>query len=333
MYRRNPDLSGVSERILLVDDDQCVLRLLNRYIFSFGLEADRAQNGKQALKLMNEQPYGVVITDMVMPIMNGMELLINIREHHPKTDVLVISGHTETHSFSDLVAAGAADFITKPFSLDELKAKLQRIFRERHLLENLQLAKEKEKQFFLSLVESLAISLEEKDPYTHGHSRRVTALSLKLAELTEGDVSDFELLSLCGMLHDIGKIGVPDKVLSKPGPLSASEYNIIKKHPERGAHILRPIESDARGSLIARIIKHHHEHFDGNGYPGGLVGEKIPLMSRIIAIADTFDAMTSDRPYRKGLSRHNALLEIRKNAGSQFDPALVEKFIVLMNEK
>ncbi|MCD6390160.1 MAG: HD domain-containing protein, partial [Desulfobulbaceae bacterium] len=131
----------------------------------------------------------------------------------------------------------------------------------------------------------------------------------------------------CGVLHDIGKIGIPDKILGKPGRLSAEEYAVIKKHPEQGAKILRPMESDRRIASISKIIKHHHERYDGNGYPDGLKGKEIPYLSRIIAVADSYDAMTSDRPYRKGMDIVTAKEEIRKNSGSQFDPILAEKFI------
>ena len=332
MGSRIIDMSMIIERVLLVDDDINLLSLLNRYMSLFGLEADQAKNGREALGLLQSREYGVVITDMVMPEMDGMALISHIREHHPLIDVLVVSGQTKSYSFTDLITAGATDFIAKPFGSDELKAKLQRIFRERALIADLARTKEEEKLFFLHLVESLAVSLDEKDRYTHGHSRRVTNLSLQLAEHVTGEQGDLELLTLCGILHDIGKIGIPDNILTKSGKLSAEECEIIKKHPEKGAHILQPLKSDGRVFEISKIIRHHHERFDGKGYPDGLTGVNIPLFSRLIAIADSYDAMTSDRPYRKGLDVDAALEEIRKNAGSQFDPFLADKFIYLMQD-
>lgn len=331
MIQEELDLATISEQVMLVDDDQDVLNLINRQVENFGMQADLAQNGIEALKLLQDRSYGLVITDIAMPVMNGMELLLHIREKYPQTDVLAISGYHEQFNFMDLVAAGATDFIEKPFEQNELKAKMQRVFRERHLLAELARSKEKEKTFFLHIVESLAVSLDEKDKYTHGHSRRVTNLSLQLAEqATEGNEIDLELLRLCGILHDIGKIGVPDKVLGKTGKLTVEEFAVIKKHPEQGAQILHPMESDKRISAISEIIKHHHERFDGKGYPSGLIGEEIPYLSRIIAIVDSFDAMTSDRPYRKGMGTDHAIEEIRKNSGSQFDPVLAAHFISLM---
>lgn len=327
MAHKELDLSTITEKVLIVDDDEDMLGLLSRHAALFGLQADQARNGKEALELLQIHQYGLIITDITMPIMDGMELLVHARVHYPQVDVLAISGYSDRYNFTDLVAAGAIDFIAKPFKQGELKAKLQRVFRERILLSELALSKEKEKSFFLHIVESLAISLDEKDKYTHGHSRRVTNFSLQLAEqITEQEI-DFELLRLCGVLHDIGKIGVPDKILGKPDKLSAEEFAVIKKHPGQGAQILRPMTSDGRVAEISKIIKHHHERYDGKGYPDALRGEEIPFLSRIITIADSYDAMTSDRPYRKGMDVDSAIAEIRNNSGSQFDPYLAEKFV------
>lgn len=321
------DLAAIPERVMVVDDDKDVLGILKRYMDIFGLQADFGRNGKEAVQLLRERQYGLVITDIAMPEMDGVELLLHIRAHYPDVDVLALSGYHKLYNFTELVAKGATDFIAKPFKRDELKAKLQRIFRERHLLAQLRRSREKEKTFFLHIVESLAISLDEKDRYTHGHSKRVTNLSLQLAEHATEEVVDVELLRLCGVLHDIGKIGVPDNILRKAGKLTPEEYEIIKKHPRQGAQILRPMESDDRIARISKIIKHHHERYDGTGYPDGLKGKEIPYLSRIIAIADNYDAMTSDRPYRKGMDNQIAIEEIRKNSGTQFDPLLVEAFV------
>ncbi len=332
MNHKGLDLSKIADRILLVDDDENVLGMLERQVTAFGLKTDQAGNGREAVELLQTRQYGLVITDIVMPEMDGMELLLHVKVHYPQVDVLAISGHNELYNFTDFIVAGATDFISKPFKQDELKAKLQRIFRERLLLAELASNKKTEKTFFLHIVESLAISLDEKDEYTHGHSKRVTNLSLQLAEYATEESVDFELLRLCGVLHDIGKIGVPDKILGKTGKLTAEETIVIKKHPEQGPQILRPMESDNRIAKISKVIKHHHERYDGKGYPDGLKGKDIPFLSRIITIADSYDAMTSDRPYRKGMGIGVAIEEIRANSGSQFDPILAEKFVGFMEE-
>ncbi|MDA3969735.1 MAG: response regulator [Desulfobulbaceae bacterium] len=332
MNHNELDLATIKERVLVVDDDIGVLNIITRQLTGFGLQADQAENGREALALLQKKHYGLVITDMVMPEMDGMELLLYVRSHYPQVDVLVVSGYSAIYKFTDLVSAGATDFIAKPFDRIELQAKMQRIFRERLLLAELVHSRDKEKTFFLHIVESLAISLDGKDEYTHGHSRRVTNLALQLAEYATEEEVDFELLRLCGLLHDIGKIGVPDKVLGKVGKLSDEEWLTIRKHPELGAQILKPMESDLRIAAIAKIIKHHHERYDGKGYPDGLKGKEIPYLSRILAVADSYDAMTSDRPYRTGMDINKAMEEIRKNSGSQFDPVLAAEFISFMKK-
>jgi putative nucleotidyltransferase with HDIG domain len=170
-------------------------------------------------------------------------------------------------------------------------------------------------QFFLNIIETLANSLDEKDKYTHGHVRRVTNLSMLLGREIGLKEKDLELLRIGGILHDIGKIGVPDNILLKSGKLSNEEFELIKRHPGQGAHILKPMNRDPKISKLIQLIKHHHERYDGKGYPDGLDGESIPLPARIIAVADSFDAMTSDRPYRKGMARDVA---VRPNSRTSY---------------
>jgi len=193
--------------------------------------------------------------------------------------------------------------------------------------------KNKQKQqFFLNLIETLANSLDERDKYTHGHSRRVTNLSLAIADKISLENNELEILRLSSMLHDIGKIGVPDSILLKQERLSDEEFELIKKHPAQGVHILAPMNHDPKILNIISIVRHHHERYDGNGYPDGLNGENIPLLARIVAISDGYDAMTSDRPYRKGLTREMALTEIENGAGTQYDPHLAMKFVSMMKQ-
>ncbi|MFA7384057.1 MAG: HD-GYP domain-containing protein [Desulfurivibrionaceae bacterium] len=192
--------------------------------------------------------------------------------------------------------------------------------------------KRKETRFFLQTIESLAMALDERDQYTHGHARRVTNLSLILADRLKLQSQDKHLLRLSGILHDIGKVGVPDEILLKPDRLSEDEFALIKKHPDKGVKILEPMLDDENISKISKAIKHHHERYDGNGYPDGLGGGNIPLLARIIALADSYDAMTSDRPYRKGLPQNKAIAEIEKGRGTQFDPFLSGEFVSLLEE-
>lgn len=189
-----------------------------------------------------------------------------------------------------------------------------------------------EESFLLQVIESLAMALDERDQYTHGHARRVTCLSSILYERVRGAGSNTEILRLSAILHDIGKVGIPDSVLLKPGKLTAEEFNLIKKHPEQGCHILHPMKFDGKIHDVIKTIRHHHERYDGQGYPDGLAGENIPLFSRIIAIADSFDAMTSNRPYREEMDLPQALSEIKQGRGTQFDPKLSDIFLQLYEE-
>ncbi len=181
--------------------------------------------------------------------------------------------------------------------------------------------------FCLNLVELLANALNEKDDYTIGHSHRVTRLSMELGNKLKLSNSQMEILRLSAILHDIGKIGVPDTILLKPNTLTPEEYDIVQQHPKQGASILQPMSDRKLIKQVIVIIRHHHEQFDGSGYPHGLTGDSIPYLSRIITLADSFDAMTSDRPYRKKMSKSLAIQEIKKGAGIQFDPILANTFI------
>jgi putative nucleotidyltransferase with HDIG domain len=185
----------------------------------------------------------------------------------------------------------------------------------------------KEKHLLMDMVESLAVALDEKDSYSYGHVQRVTRLALTLAGQLGVAETEMELLQICSVLHDIGKVGIPDCVLNKREPLTAEDYHMIRLHSEKGARILQPLAGHQKIREIIAVIRHHHESYDGNGYPDGLRGEAIPLFSRIIAVVDCFDAMTYDRPYRPAVSPDRALEEIARQAGTQFDPRIDEVFL------
>ena len=184
---------------------------------------------------------------------------------------------------------------------------------------------------FIGIIEALAITLEERDHYTHGHSQRVTSLAMRLGKRAGLDTERYEHLHLASVLHDIGKIGIPDKVLLKPGRLTREEFDVIKTHPGKAARILKLL-NDPRMDEVIAAVRHHHERYDGSGYPAGLKGDEIPHLSRIITITDSYDAMTSNRPYRDDISPETALKEIEQGSGSQFDPQLASEFIGMMHE-
>jgi HD-GYP domain-containing protein (c-di-GMP phosphodiesterase class II) len=195
-------------------------------------------------------------------------------------------------------------------------------------IENTQLY-ERLQDMYLGAIGSLAAAIEARDPYTVGHSARVTQYAVAIAEGMGLTQPEIEELRLAGLLHDLGKIGVPDSILNKPGRLSEEEFSAIKMHPALSMRIIEPLPH--LGNIIP-IIYHHHEHFDGSGYMDGKSGEKIPLGARIITVADSFEAMTSDRPYRKALSRHEAMMELKRCSGSQFDPRVVSVFVDLLEK-
>jgi HD-GYP domain-containing protein (c-di-GMP phosphodiesterase class II) len=184
-------------------------------------------------------------------------------------------------------------------------------------------------RFVINVVKSLVYAIEAKDVYTRGHSERVNRYTMLMAEHLQLDEEQKKVLYWASILHDVGKIGIPEAILNKPGPLNDDEYRVIKSHPEKGYDILQPLEQLA--SSLPGIL-HHHERYDGGGYPHGVKGEEIPLLARIIAVADTFDAITSDRAYRKGKTAKEALTIIEKVAGTQLDPHLVEVFVDVLNE-
>lgn len=186
--------------------------------------------------------------------------------------------------------------------------------------------------FLIQVIESLAMALDERDQYTHGHVRRVTCIAMILYENLDSNKKNQELLRLAAILHDIGKVGIPDSVLLKTERLTDEDFELIKKHPEQGANILKPLGTSGKIDEVTKIVRHHHERYDGKGYPDGLSGEDIPLFSRIIAIADSFDAMTSNRPYRQSMPLSYALSEIKNGRGKQFDPKLCDLFLSLYED-
>jgi response regulator RpfG family c-di-GMP phosphodiesterase len=266
--------------------------------------------------------------------MDGAELLRQIRSRYPDTAVVLITAVAEVEVAVQCLANGAMDYLTKPFHLDEVRARVARaVERRRLILENRAHQAELEQrvaaqahrleQMFLASLQSLADALEVKDRYTRGHSVRVSRYAAILAHRLGVPESDVRQIELGGHVHDIGKIGVREDVLNKPGALTAQEYEHIMTHPLVGWRILSPLLPDA--PLILNIVRSHHERFDGRGVPDRLAGRAIPIEARIAAVADSFDAMTSGRPYRRGaqMSLAEALAEIERCSGTQFDPSIV----------
>jgi len=328
---------AVKGRVLVVDDEELIRYIVREHLEIAGYIVEEASNGKEALAMAanGHGPYDVLLTDIRMPVMDGITLLSEVAKSSPKTAGIVMSANTELDTAVQALKKGACDYITKPINFDVLLINIGNALRKKELerqLEDYQANLEKKVKeqtdelnlIYVGAFDMAITSLEARDPYTSGHSQWVTKYSLKIAEELGVTGQKFEDLRLAAMLHDLGKIGVRDAVLNKPEKLTDEEREEIKRHPQTSVDILKNIPRFVR-ALPA--ILHHHERFDGRGYPERLSRDKIPLASRIMAIADTFDAMTSTRAYRQALPVSEAIAEIRRCSGTQFDPDIVPAFL------
>lgn len=324
-------------RVLVVDDEEFLRCIVRERLEQAGYAVDEASDGHDALKKLGngQGPYDVLLTDIRMPGMDGIALLGEWGKRCPSTAGIVMSASTELDTAVSALKMGACDYITKPFNGDVLLITIENALRKKDLERQLQdyrsnLEKKVREQtdvinlMYVRSIDAMINALEAKDFYTRGHAHRVTVYSVATARemgLSEAEVEDLRRASV---LHDLGKIGVREIVLNKPGKLTEAEFAEIVRHPVISVSILEPIPFFR--PLLPAIL-HHHEQYDGSGYPGRLSGDRIPLASRIMAVADTFDAMTSTRAYRKALPVEAATAEIRRCAGRQFDPEIVRHFL------
>ncbi len=331
------------KKILVVEDEENIRELVKEHLEEEGYEVILAHDGADGLeKFSSNLDVGVILSDIKMPRMDGLTLLRKIKEISPQTVVIMMSALTDIQSAIKAMNAGAYTYVTKPFKIIELSLVVKRGLEKRKLLhenymyqkhledlvkqrtEELEFAYAELNEAYNSTLEALVTALDARDTETEGHSIRVTEYTMELARLL--NITDHEFLDAldkAALLHDIGKIGIPDAILRKPGKLTPQEWEIMKKHPIIGYEIIKKIKFLEKS---APIVLHHHERWDGKGYPDGLKGEEIPLGSRIFAVADTIDAMTSDRPYRKALTFEIVSEELKKFKGIQFDPQVVDAF-------
>jgi putative two-component system response regulator len=328
-------MTGKREGILIVDDEEAIRRILNQKLSREGYRCHEAGNSSQAVDELRNNAIDLVILDIKMPGKSGAELLPEIRTSYPDTAVVMATAITDTSTAIQCMKQGAYDYITKPFNLDEVILGVDRALEKRrlelenrdyqqHLEQKVEEQAKKIRASFLSAITALAYALEAKDKYTSGHSQRVAETSVAIAKELGMPQDSIDKIRLAGLVHDIGKIGVRESVLNKPCRLTDEEFNHIKSHCEIGEHILTPIVEDEE---ILKAVRHHHERYDGRGYPDGLSGEQIPLGARILAVADTYDAMTSERPYREAMSAEVTYTEIERGKGTQFDPEVVDAFL------
>jgi len=322
-------------KCLVVDDEPRLRRVLVRLLEGEGFTCAEAGSGTEALETMRQEPLPLVISDLRMPQMDGVTLLREIIAKWPDTAVIVVTAVAEVESAVACLQLGALDYVAKPFHLDEVRARvMQALDKRRLILENRMYQAQLEvrvqeqarriEELSLERLQALVHFLEEKDPYTRGHSVRVANYSLRIGRQMGLAAGVMDLIALGAELHDIGKIGVSEAVLHKPERLTEAEYRHIMEHPVIGARILAPLMRDAPTALA--IVRSHHERLDGKGFPDGLKGDQIPAEVRVVTVADSFDAMTSVRPYRPALSVQKALHELEAGKGVQFDPRAVEAF-------
>ncbi len=287
-----------------------------------GYDVLSVASAEEALNVLRSEQFDLLLTDQAMPGLSGIELAEVTARIHPDMPIVLLTGHTDVELAKASLQRGASDFVTKPVNIHELPIVIERnVTRHRLLVARL---KEREAQVMFEALKALASAVDAKDPYTARHSMRVTRLSLILADSLGLSSDDKYVLELSAWMHDVGKIGVPDHILTKGSPLTKAEFEIMKIHASKGGEIVRQIEELAQ---VADVIRHHHERWDGRGYPDGLRAKGIPLLSRIILIADCFEAMTSDRSYRQGPGRAHAFEELSRHAGTQFDPELADVFL------
>jgi putative nucleotidyltransferase with HDIG domain len=344
-----------SRTILIVDDEKFIVKSLQRSLADEGYNVLTAANGIDGLKIMEEDDISLVISDYRMPMMDGIEFLQRVKDSWQETIRILLTAYGDVSVAVQAINQGEVyRFISKPWSTEDLHTVISSAIALYDLIQEnkrlTELTKQQNEQLrywnqnlerkvteqtnltrstFLSSIESLVNALEAKDKYTEGHSIRVARIATAVAEALSVEHEEVERARLAGLLHDIGKIGIKESVLQKPGKLTADEMDHVRTHPVISEHILKPIIEDKE---IIRIIRHHHEHYDGNGYPDKIKGDEIPIAGRILSVVDAFDALTTVRPYVAARPKDIAIAEIKRCSGTQFDPTVVNALLEVIEE-
>ena len=337
-------IDSAAARVLVVDDEPAVRKMLTTLLSQAGVPCSAAANAREALTVLEKTSFQAVISDLRMGATSGLELLQEVRAHFPNLAFIMATGVDDVRVGVQAMKLGADDYLLKPFDIDVVLASLQRALERkqlerevenyrRHLEEmvsqrtqELQAAMTELEHSHSATLEALGSAIDLRDGPTAGHSRRVLLYSVKIAEAIGGMEDQLKTLGMGAWLHDIGKLAIPDGILLKPGALNEQEREIMQRHVALGYDLVKgiPFLADA-----AEIILAHHERHDGSGYPRGLRGKDIPMFARIFAVADSFDAMTSDRPYRSALPVQTARSVIDAGGGKLFDPEIVDVFFAV----
>lgn len=315
---------GKKPTILIVDDIPSHLELMEALLGREFFDFLTASNGTEALQVIEESSPDLAIIDVMMPGMDGYELCKRLKTMAGSKffPVIMVTALNELEDKIKGLEAGADDFFSRPFHSVELLTKVRSLLRLREL--------QKELDHSEDIIITLAIAIEAKDPYTKGHSERVAKFSSSFARFIGLSENEQNLINKAGVIHDIGKIGIREGILQKSGSLSEDDLQLIRQHPVIGENICKPLSSL---QAVLPAIRHHHERWDGRGYPDRLKGNEIPFMARILGIADGFDAIVSERPYRKGTTTEMALRKIEvEGVEGQWDPELLQKFIEMMRK-
>ncbi len=350
------DAHNEQYRVLIVDDDASVREILTTKLAHLGYQCRTATGADHALAALERESIHLVLSDIMMPGLSGIDLLKRLVRGYPDTAAVMLTAAADTQMAVQAMKLGAYDYITKPFNLEELAVHVEKALERRQLLvenrayhrsleqrvaeqtreirEHLGLERRRREELDHTLtllersyhdtIDALIMALDYRDNETQGHTQRVSVYTIELAQRLNVTGADLETIKRGAILHDIGKIGVPDTILRKPSKLTDAEWSEMRRHVQYGYEMLKDIVflQDA-----AKIVLHHHERFDGQGYPNGTRRDDILFGARIFVVADTFDAMTSERPYRRALPYDHAHAEISRCAGTQFDPKVVETFL------
>jgi len=315
--------------VLYVEDEEEVREALARYLRRRFAKVDTAENGQEGLEKFKQNHYDIVITDVRMPIMDGLEMAKKIKEITEDMPVIVVTAFNETDYFMRAIEIGIDRYVKKPVDTDMLFEAIYKGTRVHFQQKTIDQGRKRMLDLLEQTVATLARAIEMRDPYTDGHQKRVAYLSVAIAEELNLPEDSIRGIRLAALIHDIGKINIPLEILSRPGKLDATEFELIKRHPAAGYDVVGDINFPWP---IRQIILEHHEKYNGTGYPNGLKGDDILLESRIICVADVVEAMASHRPYRPGLGMDAAIAEIKANSGILFDPSVVDACVKVIEK-